>query len=602
MSSQLPLPLSPLSLPQDDRATQDHSTEGQPCQAQSSGLHSFGFPLRVIPLGCEKHPGPRPPLEAYLEAQRWIKWQPDSYVAGIWDYEWLKHPTIDDVSLLVEEMVLHGILPECFSAYDGDQEAATARIDPFNSGANNKLYTLRCRCRSTRRGEQAVVAGSLPQDLSQSSSDIESQRPLNSNIPLTPSDCRSTLLHHDGGCDRQDSCSGSHIPGEVLLRLSLSLDPYFHTESEVATAHFARVRGVPVPRIYAYDSSAVNCLGIEWQLVEEIPEPDANFVSKIMTEESNVPWARGSPPPGVNTGPSAAWTRLGHQLEETLAFLRSEGRHSHRGQSSGACFDKIGSLYWDYEKHDFVLGPVSNHYFIRGRRILYYQGHDRDGGDPRFPLLRGPFGSVSEFLNAMLTVWIRESGDEALRVDDDQPYPPTSPASSEANDNTATTTATPYSVTDADDSSEYEEPSQPWYTKAHAEMVHDQVSKLRDIIIPWLVAKLTPGQQERMRTYISHPDLSCSNLLVSRRAQTQMDGDGDGDGDRINVLGEEYAISAILDWEHTVALPDVSSFQVLPSSDEGYHLPHCRLPHSLVPRPFRGNDLAISSHHRDSSC
>lgn len=598
MSSQLPLSLSPLSLPQDDRATQDHSTEGQPCQAQSSGLHSFGFPLRVIPPGCEKHPGPRPPIEAYLEAQRWIKWQPDSYMAGIWDYEWLKHPTLDDVSLLVEEMALLGILPECFSARGGDQEAAAALIEPFNSGDNNKLYLLRCRCRPTSREEQVVVAGTSPRDLSQSSSDIESPRPLTSSSLLTPSGCRSTLLHHDGGCDKQDSCDGSHIPGEVLLRLSLPLDPYFHTESEVATAHFTRGRGIPVPRIYAYDSSAVNCLGIEWQLVEKIPGRDANFVSKIMTEESNVLWARGSPPLGISTGQSAAWTRLGHQLEETLALLRSEGHRSHRGQSSGACFDKIGSLYWDFEKHDFVLGPVSNHYFIRGRRILYHQRHD--GGDRRFPLLRGPFGSVSEFLNAMLTIWLRESNDEALRVDDDQPNLPASPASSEANDNTATTSATPDSVTDADDSSECEEWPQTWYTKAHVEVVHDQVSKLRDIIIPWLAAKLTPEQQERMRTYISHPDLSCSNLLVSRGAQTRMD--GDGDGDRINILGEEHEIRAILDWEHTVALPDVSSSQVLLSSGEGYHVPHCMLPHNLVPRPFRSNELAISSHHRDFSC
>lgn len=427
----------------------------------------------------------------------------------------------DDVSLLVEEMVLHGILPECFSVDDGDQEAARARIEPFNSGMHNKLYTLRCRCCLTSQEEQAAVAGSSPQDLPQSSSRIESQRPLGSSSPPIPSGCRSTLLHHDGGSDKQDSCNGSHIPGEVLLRLSLPLDPYFHMESDVATTHFARVRGVPVPRIYAYDSSAINCLSIEWQLVEKIPEQDANFVHTIISQEENVLRARGRPPAGIDAGQSSAWTRLGRRLEETLDLLRSEGHNSYRGQSSGVCFDKIGSLYWDFEKHNFVLGPVSDHFFTSGRRILYHQRHDGDGGDPRLPLLRGPFHSVSECLNAILTIWLRESNDEALRVDDDR--------------------------------------LNPWYTKADIEAAHDQVSKLRDIIIPWLVAKLTSKQKERMRTYIFHPDLHSSNLLVSRRAQTQTE----GDGARINVLGEEYSISAILDWEHAFALPDVSSFQIL---------------------------------------
>lgn len=554
MCSQLSLSLSPLSLQQDDRATQDHPNEDQPCQAQAPGLYPFKFPLRVIPPGHEKHPGPRPPLKAYQEAQRWIEWDRDPGGAGLWNYAWLEEPMIDDVSLLVEEMVLHGILPECFSADGGDKEAATARIEPFNSGGTNKLYTLRCQCCPTSQEEQEAVAGSSLQDLSQSSSGTESQRP-------PPSGCRSTLLHHDGGSDKQDICNGSHIPGEVLLRLSLPLDPYFHMESDVATAHFARVRGVPVPRIYAYDSSAINCLGIEWQIVEKIPEHDVNFVHNIIAEEEHVLWAHGRPPPGIDPGRSAAWTRLGRQLEETLAVLRSEGHNSHQSQSSGVCFDKIGSLYWDFEKHDFVLGPVSDRHFIRGRRILYHQRHDGDGGDPRLPLLRGPFNSVSEFLNAILTIWLQESNDEALRVDDDQPKFPTSPVSSEANDTTATTTATPDSVTDTDDSSEDDTRSHLWYTKADVEAAHDQVSKLRDIIIPWLVAKLTPKQQERTRTYISHPDLHSPNLLVSRRAQTQMD--DDGDGARINVLGEEYAISAILDWEHAVALPDVSSFQKL---------------------------------------
>lgn len=475
--------------------------------------------------------------------------------------------------------MLRGILPECFSTDAGDQEEATARIETFNNGAHNDLYTLHCRCCPESKEQQAAEVCSTVPVPSQSCSKVESRKPLNSSSPHTSPGYRSTLLQH-GDCggtsveeDKFDNC---HIPEEILLRLSLPLDPYFHMESDVATAHFARVRGIPVPRIYAYDSSAVNCLGIEWQLVQKIPDPDVNFVDEILDEEEEFLAMCGKDRP---RGQSAAWTRLGRQLEETLALLRSGNhRHPHQGRGFGACFDKIGSLYWDFEKCDFVLGPVSDRFFIRGRRILYHQRHDGDGGDPKLPLHRGPFDSVDEYLNAALTMYLEESNDETLRVDEGQSNLSKSPASSEAGRNTATTTA----VTDTDCCSEDDDPPRLWYTEADVEIVHDQVSKLRDIVIPWLVAKLTTKQQEQMRTYISHLDLHSQNLMVSRRAQTKLDSD---ESSR-NVLGEEYAISAVLDWEHTVALPDVSSFQIFLPFDEGYYLPHFRL-------PFCGNNLAV---------
>lgn len=485
------------------------------------------------------------------------------------------------MSLLVEEMVLRGILPECFSTDVGDEEA-TAQIKPFNHGAHNDLYTLHCRCCPASREEQAADACSSLPVPSQTGSKVESQKPLSSSSPHKSPGYRSTLLQHGGGVEEEKS-DNCHIPEEILLRLSLPLDPYFHMESDVATAHFARVRGIPVPRIYAYDSSAVNCLGIEWQLVQKIPDPDVNFVDEILDEEEEFLAACGRDQP---RGLSTAWMRLGRQLEETLALLRSGNHHPYRGREYGACFDKIGSLYWDFEACDFVLGPVSDRCFTRGRRILYHQRHDGDGGDPKLPLNRGPFDSVGEYLNAALTMYLEESKDENLRVDKSQPNLSTSPASSEAGSITTTTTA----VTDRDCSpGENDDPPRLWYTRGDVEIARDQVSKLRDIVIPWLVAKLTPEQQGQMRTYISHPDLHSQNLMVSRRAQTQLDSDVAS----VNILGEEYAISAVLDWEHTVALPDVSSFQIFLSSDGRHRLPHFRL-------PFCDNNLAVPPRYAET--
>lgn len=485
-------------------------------------------------------------------------------MTGAWGYDWLKTPTPEDVSLLVEEMVTRGILPDCFSMVgtrdDVNQEARMAWIEVFNSGHHNVLYTLHCRCFLTSKEEQSSEVCSSPPAPSQPCCKVGPQKPPNSSSPCAPPACRSTLLHHKGGGGSgvvEDKFDNRHIPGQILLRLALPVDPYFHVESGVATAHFARVRGIPVPRIYAYDSSAVNCLGIEWQLVEKIPEADCNFIDTIVEEEEE---ALGPTRPYSRTRRSAAWTRLGRQLEETVALLRSEGHHSSRGRSSDACFDRIGSLYWDFEKRDFVLGPVSDRRFTEGRRILYYQRHDGDRGDPKFPMQRGPFRSVREYLNAALALHLQEANDESLRVGDGQPNPSKGPDSSEVDDTTTETTSAPSGETDTNASSgDDDNRPQGWYTEADVEIVHDQVSKLRDIIIPWLLAKLRPEQQERMRTYISHRSLHNENLLVSRRAQTRLERDEVS----INVLGEEYGISAVLDWEHIVALPDVSSLETI---------------------------------------
>ncbi|KKY39947.1 putative aminoglycoside phosphotransferase [Diaporthe ampelina] len=271
-------------------------------------------------------------------------------------------------------------------------------------------------------------------------------------------------------------------------------------ESDVATAHFARVHGVPVPRIYAFDSSAANCLGIEWQLVQKIPDEDVNFINGIMAEE-----------------------------EEALL--------------------KIGSLYWDFENRDFVMGPVSSHFFTRGRRILYQQRQDHDGGDPRLPLLRGPFRTVGEYLNAKLTIMLWEADDKTLRNDDKDGQPIIFKKPGCEADGT---TATPAAVTSPEYASgEDEDPERTWYRNLHVDKVRDQVPKIRDIVLPWIEAKLKPEQRERVRTFISHPDLHSPNLLVSRRARAR-----DHSGGNSNLLGEEYAVTAILDWEHTIALPD----------------------------------------------
>ncbi|KAI9933655.1 hypothetical protein MW887_008128 [Aspergillus wentii] len=60
--------------------------------------------------------------------------------------------------------------------------------------------------------------------------------------------------------------------GKYLMRVSLPAHPHQKTESEVATLDFVRkYTEIPVPRVFAFDSSNNNDLGFEWILMELMP-------------------------------------------------------------------------------------------------------------------------------------------------------------------------------------------------------------------------------------------------------------------------------------------------------------------------------------------
>lgn len=60
--------------------------------------------------------------------------------------------------------------------------------------------------------------------------------------------------------------------GSFFLRVSLPVDPHFKTLSEVATVKFLESKtSVPVPQIFASDSSGNNELKLEWILMRRVP-------------------------------------------------------------------------------------------------------------------------------------------------------------------------------------------------------------------------------------------------------------------------------------------------------------------------------------------
>jgi len=57
-----------------------------------------------------------------------------------------------------------------------------------------------------------------------------------------------------------------------LMRITLPVDPYYKTSSEVATIKFVSQKtDIPVPKIFAFDESNKNELGFEWILLEMMP-------------------------------------------------------------------------------------------------------------------------------------------------------------------------------------------------------------------------------------------------------------------------------------------------------------------------------------------
>ncbi|KAJ5087547.1 hypothetical protein N7456_011163 [Penicillium angulare] len=63
------------------------------------------------------------------------------------------------------------------------------------------------------------------------------------------------------------------IDNEVfVIRVSLPVDPYYKTMSEVATVEWvSRTANIPVPRVITYQSSRENPIGFEWIIMNKMP-------------------------------------------------------------------------------------------------------------------------------------------------------------------------------------------------------------------------------------------------------------------------------------------------------------------------------------------
>ncbi len=129
---------------------------------------------------------------------------------------------------------------------------------------------------------------------------------------------------------------------QLLLRLYLPVFPWYKTESEVTTMEYLRsTTTIPIPRVYAFDSSSNNPIGFEWILMEKpAGQPYSQLVEKVkVTHKKAV-------------------------LNSISSYAKSLARLH---------FDKIGSLYcnWDVPKMQFYIGPAVDMEFLKANQCLH---------------------------------------------------------------------------------------------------------------------------------------------------------------------------------------------------------------------------------------
>ena len=162
------------------------------------------------------------------------------------------------------------------------------------------------------------------------------------------------------------------ISVDYIVRIPLPVDPYYKMECEVATTEFIRhFTSIPVPKIYAYDSSNKNPLGLEWMIMEKIKGADIGGRWLDMDNANHTELT-------VNV---AQWVDEMSRLQ---------------------C-DKIGGLYlqWTNSDMEFFIGPSISHHFTENRRLTYNVN-------------RGPFESIWDYYDALIDVQKQEFEDPVL--------------------------------------------------------------------------------------------------------------------------------------------------------------------------------------------
>lgn len=253
-----------------------------------------------------------------------------------------------------------------------------------------------------------------------------------------------------------------------IIRVPFPADPYYKTESDVATTELIRCStSIPVPRIYAYDSSTNNKLGFEWMIVEKVKGKVLYETWKEWDYEAKLRFSQLM----------ALWTKQILQITSK----------------------RIGSIYLRSEGQDleFFMGRLACS-FVTGNRRLWYD------------VARGPFRSLEEYFGAYLAIYKAEAEDQLQRaLKEERRVDESVVSAGEADGPRLTAEEALYVQADKDDAEHYNwEGITPTGFEVRIEKCVCFEEAL-DQLCDWAA-----GEMPEFSTSLRHPDISASNIFI----------------------------------------------------------------------------------------
>ena len=168
-------------------------------------------------------------------------------------------------------------------------------------------------------------------------------------------------------------------PKSYIFRVTLPVEPFYKTASEVATLRLLRkYTSLPVPGVFAYDCTTKNELGFEWIIMERIPGVCLRELWPGLSLESK----------GIIVERLGQFTK---ELREKCRFNAIGSLYQRTELSEG---DLEVTVATDY--NNFVIGPIVNSFMFAGKR------------KPLIRRDRGPYRSDRVYLLALMKVELED--------------------------------------------------------------------------------------------------------------------------------------------------------------------------------------------------
>ena len=221
----------------------------------------------------------------------------------------------------------------------------------------------------------------------------------------------------EGALNKLYNVWSPHIPQRYLMRVTLPVEPFFKTESEIATLAYIRTyTSIPVSNVIAYDSNSDNPLGFELMLLEKIdgvPLAEAwermGFSSKLSLTTELAGYRQQLSGLRFRKTGNLYFSTIQDQVSSRILSSDTEGSQDNIRVHNSAVFDRgnkanddIGnSIHYSNGTtaidlgigSKFVVGRVVSPWFFRDKRVF-------------LPTNRGPFSSSYELMMAKTQIQI----------------------------------------------------------------------------------------------------------------------------------------------------------------------------------------------------